>query len=880
MKVAFLMATGDAVGGTEIVTRAYAARLAHTDDVTLVSVYRTTATGMSVSGVRTIELIDVSRGRPVPLVDCDVEPEDAYALSTAPSDVVLESWDSQFSQLSDIALESVLRNLRSDVLVTTSPALLALALRYRREGAQVFHHEHRASEFRLASLPPLLRYGPASNGVAFLTDASRRAFSEEWGPGAPPLHVLPNPVSDAFRPRATLQDKAVIMAVRLVPEKQVEHAVLAFHDATQGLSTWQLRIFGSGPARRRIRRLIQAMHLEDRVLLLGSTHNMHLEWARGSVALLTSKFEGFSLALAEAQTAGLPIVSYDSPNGPKEIVRNGIDGALVPLDDRDGLASALRRYMQDTELRQAAGQAAFEGSSRFALDLATARLRKAFQDAEADVSRSRHRVAVARAVAGGDGSGSAQEPVLSVLQMPGGWQPIQVRDGNADLVAHLLDSARVRFYVARSSSWSESRIVLSAADRARVTDLLLTTAAGRLISDQEQPHVQRFFTPHEVGGNNWVLGEEYACRIDYWEPEVGGGLAWPQSNPLKTIRPGGEPTARVKHGNDYRTTVATLVEPETDAVLSPIDIVYTWVDGGDTSWRARRDEFSGRGGSSAEADERFRQQDELRFSLRSVASFAPWVRHIWIVTDRQRPRWLRMDHPDVTVVDHREIAPFPVSLPVFNSHAIEAWLHRIPGLTDSFLYLNDDVFFGRPVSPEQFFAPGGLCRVFPSPTTIPSDHDPDAGLVHFAAARNGVRLLAEHFGRTHRTTFLHTPHALSRKTLAEISDEFPNEWRRTATSRWRSGSDLSLASFFHHAYSLMNGRAVIGEVNSAFVNPSRFDHLPRLAGLNRRERDVFCINDFGDGEIDYAGRHRLVDSFLRAYFPLRSHYEGEDSTSA
>ncbi|MFD0331960.1 hypothetical protein ACFQZC_36840 [Streptacidiphilus monticola] len=89
----------------------------------------------------------------------------------------------------------------------------------------------------------------------------------------------------------------------------------------------------------------------------------------------------------------------------------------------------------------------------------------------------------------------------------------------------------------------------------------------------------------------------------------------------------------------------------------------------------------------------------MRYSLRSIHQYAPWVRRIHLVTAGQRPVWLNTDHPDIRVVDHREIFSDPDALPTFNSHAIESQLHHIDGLAEHFLYLNDDVLFGRLVSP-------------------------------------------------------------------------------------------------------------------------------------------------------------------------------------
>uniref|UniRef100_F7AFG7 N-acetylglucosamine-1-phosphotransferase subunits alpha/beta n=1 Tax=Ciona intestinalis TaxID=7719 RepID=F7AFG7_CIOIN len=100
---------------------------------------------------------------------------------------------------------------------------------------------------------------------------------------------------------------------------------------------------------------------------------------------------------------------------------------------------------------------------------------------------------------------------------------------------------------------------------------------------------------------------------------------------------------------------------------------------------------------------RFEDNEELRYSLRSVEKYAPWVRHIYIVTNGQIPYWLNMDAPRVTLVTHEEIFVNKSHLPTFSSPAIEAHIHRIPGLADKFIYLNDDVMFGKEVWPDDFY---------------------------------------------------------------------------------------------------------------------------------------------------------------------------------
>ncbi|KAL6116726.1 gnptab [Pungitius sinensis] len=101
---------------------------------------------------------------------------------------------------------------------------------------------------------------------------------------------------------------------------------------------------------------------------------------------------------------------------------------------------------------------------------------------------------------------------------------------------------------------------------------------------------------------------------------------------------------------------------------------------------------------------RFEDNEELRYSLRSVERHAPWVRHIFIVTNGQIPSWLNLDNPRVTVVPHQDIFLNSSHLPTFSSPSIETHIHRIPGLSQKFIYLNDDVMFGKDVWPDDFYS--------------------------------------------------------------------------------------------------------------------------------------------------------------------------------
>lgn len=113
-----------------------------------------------------------------------------------------------------------------------------------------------------------------------------------------------------------------------------------------------------------------------------------------------------------------------------------------------------------------------------------------------------------------------------------------------------------------------------------------------------------------------------------------------------------------------------------------------------------------------ETASRFQDNQELRYSLRSVWLHAPWVRNIYIVTNGQIPSWLNLQHPRIHMVPHEAIYKNKSHLPTFSSPSIEANLHRIPGLAEHFIYLNDDVMFGRDVAPSDFYTYGGGQRVY------------------------------------------------------------------------------------------------------------------------------------------------------------------------
>lgn len=323
----------------------------------------------------------------------------------------------------------------------------------------------------------------------------------------------------------------------------------------------------------------------------------------------------------------------------------------------------------------------------------------------------------------------------------------------------------------------------------------------------------------------------------------------------------------------------------------PVDAVYTWVDGSDPAFQAayglhapsRKEGLESRAGR-----DRFRDNGELRYSLRSLLLHAPWIRRIHLLTGGEVPSWLDRADPRVRVVRHEEVFRDPGVLPTFNSNAIEMNLHRIPGLARRFLYFNDDVFLGRPVSPADFFLPGGgerlLLQVDPLPT------DPLRGSPRDRALAHTQEVLDRLFGpaRLPRLLPAHAPQPYDRDRLLELEALVPGEFLATSSHRFRSGSDLVLAALYAHAAwedpsaPGRSERVVLPDPRWPYrfvmLEERPWEMLGAFAGVAWRRPTFFCFND-DLGEV--PARHPLLlalRTFLRLRFPRRGPLERRSET--
>ncbi|TFC86829.1 stealth family protein [Cryobacterium sp. TMT4-31] len=379
-------------------------------------------------------------------------------------------------------------------------------------------------------------------------------------------------------------------------------------------------------------------------------------------------------------------------------------------------------------------------------------------------------------------------------------------------------------------------------------------------------------------------GAETAFQLELWrfgEDEIVA----PVENALmrrRLPRSEARETTVELFGRTWRT-LQNMFDDLVSDISFDIDLVFSWVDGSSSDFqKARALRMNGYvAGAGDDSDARFRQIDELKYALRSVYMFAPWVRRIFIATDSPAPEWL-VDHPRVAIMNSEDFFPDVSVLPTHNSHAVESQLHHIPGIAEHFIYSNDDMFFGRPVGPELFYSPGGITKFVEAATRIGlGDNDPSRSGFENAARVNRA-LLRERFGKVTTRHLEHTPAPLRKSVMAELEAEFPEDFRRTMASRFRSATDISVTNSLYHYYALATGRAVEQtQVRSLYVETTLKLALRQMNKLlKRRDQDMFCLNDGSFPEISDEVRTEAVTDFLERYFPIVAPWERESVIAA
>lgn len=287
----------------------------------------------------------------------------------------------------DLLIRRRIRSLRDCVLITTRPSLHVAAARWARPGVVRIGHDHGnfVTRSQSANVAPALREALASlDAFVVLTRGDLDDYAQ-WFPEARERLVhIPNPSPYAVGGElAALTAPIAISGGRLTSGKAFPRMVRAFADVADQHPEWQLHIHGAGDAEATVREAIARHGMEGRVVLKGFTHDFDAALREASMFLMTSRSEGFPMVLLEAMAVGLPLVAYDVPRGPADLIEDGVTGRLLADDDRAGFSEALHQLMGDADLRRRMGRAGAEAAARYAPE----RIRQRWLDLVAELTR-------------------------------------------------------------------------------------------------------------------------------------------------------------------------------------------------------------------------------------------------------------------------------------------------------------------------------------------------------------------------------------------------------------------------------------------------------------------------------------------------------------
>ena len=190
------------------------------------------------------------------------------------------------------------------------------------------------------------------------------------------IKSIPNAISWPIGSRSPLDSKVIVAAGRLAEQKAFHRLVDAYVGVARKHPEWQLHIYGTGPERRNLRQRIRDHAIGEQVKLMGYSDNMPEVLRQASGYAMTSIYEGFPMVLLEAMTTGLPMVAYDCPRGPAELIDHGRNGWLIPDGDNEAYTAALLDLVVDPERRAAMGCAAWQAAHRYEMPRIVAQWRE------------------------------------------------------------------------------------------------------------------------------------------------------------------------------------------------------------------------------------------------------------------------------------------------------------------------------------------------------------------------------------------------------------------------------------------------------------------------------------------------------------------------
>lgn len=336
-----------------------------------------------------------------------------------------------------------------------------------------------------------------------------------------------------------------------------------------------------------------------------------------------------------------------------------------------------------------------------------------------------------------------------------------------------------------------------------------------------------------------------------------------------------------------------------ETMNEPIDFVVTWVDGNDPEWRAEKAQYDPTF-AKGNSDARYREWDQFMYWFRAVEQYAPWVRYVHLITWGHLPSWLNTTHPKLKIVCHKDYIPEKY-LPTFSSIPIELNMHRIPELSEHFVYFCDDFYLSKPVTPEDFFL-GGLPRYCAVAAPVrnyryngPFAHQQlsSIGMINSmfdtctAVERHPELWFSHVYGRDRRYNISayqdayipgmylsHLGCPYRKSTLEKVWVELEKELNDTSLHRFRTPMDVT-----HQVFSLweiMEGTFVPVSSNYYGVKYGTLSKEQKAieAAFTEKKHRMICLNDSVDVTVEnFPAVKDALDRILNKTFPKKSTFE-------
>jgi hypothetical protein len=304
-----------------------------------------------------------------------------------------------------------------------------------------------------------------------------------------------------------------------------------------------------------------------------------------------------------------------------------------------------------------------------------------------------------------------------------------------------------------------------------------------------------------------------------------------------------------------------------------IDIVITWVDGNDPKWLDKKEKFSPNKKSikTSNVKGRFRDNEELKYLLRSIEkNYFISNPNIFLVVDEQIPEWLDKNH--VTIINHKDFIPKRY-LPLFSSRAIESFFHKIPGVSDYFIYLNDDCFFSKKINKEDLFIEQKPIMHFElNKINIKYDISTE----NFANINAGIlasKLVLKDYNTKFKNLTAHSPRLVDRDFIFKIENTYPEIFEKTRTGRFREYDSHSIiSSLYPHLY-IAENRGVVKFDDIFYMGNNDVNAKEKYKHLLENDYYGVCINDTSDNLSSEHIIFKEQKDFYLKKFPKKSKYE-------